>query len=180
MLSSSVVEGGGPVIAKELAQRGLDVLVLEAGARHANSEQAWTHFENHQNNVIDGEFRFGPEDRNRSGWLRDIAQNSFVYQVAGVGGTTLHYYANSPRALPGTFQGYSEPDAAAYDVEHRFPFSYESFEPYYRWVEATLPVQTAAMGTKEQVFYRGCERIGLPVTLAARAPFRYSAVPARP
>ncbi|HET7503954.1 MAG TPA: FAD-dependent oxidoreductase [Kofleriaceae bacterium] len=28
--------GGGPVVAKELAQRGLDVLLLEAGPRHAH------------------------------------------------------------------------------------------------------------------------------------------------
>jgi choline dehydrogenase-like flavoprotein len=28
--------GGGPVVAKELAQPGLSVLLLEAGARHAN------------------------------------------------------------------------------------------------------------------------------------------------
>lgn len=27
--------GGGPVVAKELAERGLDVMALEAGARHA-------------------------------------------------------------------------------------------------------------------------------------------------
>ena len=33
--------GGGPVVAKELAQRGLDVLLLEAGPRHANPEQEW-------------------------------------------------------------------------------------------------------------------------------------------
>jgi choline dehydrogenase-like flavoprotein len=155
--------GGGPVIAKELAQRGLDVLVLEAGARHGNSEEEWTHFDNDQNNVIDGEFRVGPEDRDRSAWLRETPQNSFVYQVAGVGGTTLHFYGNCPRAFPGTFDGYAEPDAGAYDVAHRFPFTYESFEPYYRWVEATLPVMTNAMGTKEEVFFRGCENVGLPV-----------------
>jgi len=30
--------GGGAVVAKELAARGLDVLLLEAGARHADPE----------------------------------------------------------------------------------------------------------------------------------------------
>ena len=32
--------GGGPVVAKELAARGLDVLLLEAGPRFANPEQS--------------------------------------------------------------------------------------------------------------------------------------------
>ena len=37
--------GGGAVIAKELAGRGLDVLLLEAGPRFADPEHDWTHFE---------------------------------------------------------------------------------------------------------------------------------------
>jgi hypothetical protein len=54
-------------------------------------------------------------------------------------------------------------DAAAYDVAHRFPFPYDELVPYYEWVEHTLPVQTAAMGTKDAVFFRGAERLGLPL-----------------
>ena len=34
--------------------------------------------------------------------------------------------------------------------------------PYYQWVEATLPVQTAAMGTKEEVFFAGAATLGIP------------------
>ena len=33
--------GGGAVVAKELAERGLDVLVLEAGPRFADPERDW-------------------------------------------------------------------------------------------------------------------------------------------
>jgi choline dehydrogenase-like flavoprotein len=33
--------GGGPIVAKELAARGLDVLLLEAGPRYAEPEQEW-------------------------------------------------------------------------------------------------------------------------------------------
>ena len=58
---------------------------------------------------------------------------------------------------------YDGPDRDAYDVAHRFPFGYRELLPYYEWVEATLPVQTAAMGTKEAIFFRGCEGVGLPV-----------------
>ncbi|MBW3662273.1 MAG: GMC family oxidoreductase N-terminal domain-containing protein [Actinobacteria bacterium] len=154
--------GGGPVVAKELAARGLDVLVLEAGPRHADPEDEWTHFENDANNILTGFFRWGPTDRSKPAWFRETPQNSVVWQLSGVGGTTQHYYGNSPRAMPGAFVGYSGADAAAYDTAHPFPFTYEELVPYYEWVEATLPVQTAAMGTKEELFLTGAEAMGLP------------------
>ena len=155
--------GGGPVVAKELAARGLDVLLLEAGARNADPEHEWTHFEIDQSNTISGALRFGPADRTRPPWTRELAQNSLVWQVAGVGGTTQHYLANSPRAMPGVFAGYAGADAAAYDRAHEFPFRYRDFIPYYEWVEETLPVQTAAMGTKEEIFLQAAGKLGLPV-----------------
>ena len=155
--------GGGPVVAKELAARGLDVLLLEAGARNADPEHEWTHFEIDQSNTISGALRFGPADRTRPPWTRELAQNSLVWQVAGVGGTTQHYLANSPRAMPGVFAGYTGADAAAYDRAHEFPFRYRDFIPYYEWVEETLPVQTAAMGTKEEIFLQAAGKLGLPV-----------------
>src|SRR5215468_6016634 len=78
--------GGGPVVAKELAERGLDVLVLEAGARNADPEQDWRHLENDANNPVSGYFRWGPADRSHDAWLRETPQNSFVWQLSGVGG----------------------------------------------------------------------------------------------
>ncbi len=155
--------GGGPIVAKELAARGLDVLLLEAGPRHADPENEWTRFENDANNPLTGSLRFGPADRSRPAWGRDLPQPSAVAQSSGVGGTTQHYFANSPRAMPGAFLGYAGADAAAYDINHLFPFSYQELIPFYRWVEHTLPVETAPMGTKEEVFFRGAEQLGLPV-----------------
>ncbi|WP_280273707.1 GMC oxidoreductase [Nocardia wallacei] len=155
--------GGGPVVAAELAGRGLDVLLLEAGPRHAAPSEQWSHAENDANNPNHGFLRFGPQDRRKPAWFREWASNVYAWQLAGVGGTTAHYFANSPRPYPGVFQGYSGPDAAAYDRAHEFPFPYAEFVPYLEWVEATLPVQTAAMGTKESLTFRGCENLGLPV-----------------
>lgn len=154
--------GGGPVVAKELAARGLDVLVVEAGPRFADPENEWTHFEDDANNPLTGFFRQGPGDRSRTPWLRDLPQNSYVWQVAGVGGTTLHYFGNSPRAVPGVFVGYDGADRNMYDTDHLFPFGYDELRRYYEWVEATLPVQTAPMGTKERIFLRGAAALGLP------------------
>jgi choline dehydrogenase-like flavoprotein len=155
--------GGGPVAAKELAARGLDVLMLEAGPRHADLDQEWTHYENDANNPLNGFLRFGPADRSKPAWYRETPQNSFLWQLSGVGGTTQHYLGNNPRAYPGAFAGYDGDDKNAYDTPHLFPFSYSELVPYFEWVEATLPVQTAAMGHKEAVFFRGCENLGLPV-----------------
>ena len=84
--------GGGAVIAKELAAVGLDVLLLEAGPRFADPERDWSHFESDANNPASGYFRFGPADRSRPPWVRELAQSSLFVQLSGVGGTTNHYY----------------------------------------------------------------------------------------
>ena len=154
---------GGPVVAKELAAQGLDVLVLEAGPEFTDTEQQWSRYENDASNLATGYFRVGPGDRDRPAWFRELPQASLLWQVAGVGGTTLHYYANSIRAMPGTFVGYDGPDRSAYDTDHPFPFAYDELLPYYEWVEWTLPVSTGAMGTKEEVVFRGAEKVGLPL-----------------
>ena len=167
--------GGGAVTAKELAERGLDVLLLEAGPRFADVERDWSHFESDANNPSNGYFRFGPADREKPPWVRDLATSMLMVQLAGVGGTTNHYQGNSPRAAPGAFAGYRGADADTYDVAHRFPFSYRELLPYYEWVEATLPVQTAPMGRKEQVFFDGARKLGLPEEKSkdiTRAAFR--------
>ena len=155
--------GGGPVVAKELAAKGLDVLLLEAGPRYTDPESQWSRFEHDANDPLTGYFRAGPGDRDKPAWFRETPQNSFLWQLSGVGGTTQHYYGNCPRAVPGVFEGYDGPDAGAYDGGHRFPFAYSELIPYYEWVEATLPVQTAAMGSKEELFFEGAQGIGLPV-----------------
>jgi choline dehydrogenase-like flavoprotein len=164
--------GGGPVVAKELAAKGLDVLLLEAGPRHAKPRDEWTTFENDANNPLTGYFRLGPTDRSKPAWFREWPQNSFVWQLSGVGGTTQHFYGNYPRAYPGVFKGYDGADRSQYDVHHRFPFTYSEMVPYFEWVEAIMPVQTAAMGHKEQTFFKGAETLGLPVqtTKTTRGP----------
>jgi choline dehydrogenase-like flavoprotein len=168
--------GGGAVVAKELAERGLDVLVLEAGPRFADPEREWSHFSQDAVNPVTGYFRWGPADRSKPPYARELnPPTMLLLQVAGVGGTTLHYSAISPRAMPGVFPGYRGRDRGSYDTGHLFPLSYRELIPYYEWVEETLPVQTAAMGTKEQVFFEGARRAGLPLNRfkdIARPSFR--------
>ena len=68
--------------------------------------------------------------------------------------------------MPGVFSDYAGADAVAYDRDHAVPFGYRELIPYYEWVEHTLPVQTAAMGTKEERFLACCResRVGPPQT----------------
>lgn len=139
--------GGGPVVAKELAAKGLDVLLLERGKRFADSEKELV--------PVD----FVALDHFFPG-IVDSRDRAFRYQVSGVGGTTLHYYGNHPRAMPQVFRG-SGADRSRFDVDHAFPFTYDELIPYYEWVEQTLPVQTAPMDTKGRIFLEAAEATGL-------------------
>ena len=89
--------GGGAVIAKELAERGLDVLVLEAGPRFADPEREWSHFSQDAVNAVTGYFRWGPADRSKPPYARELnSPTMLVLQVAGVGGATLHLLGDLP------------------------------------------------------------------------------------
>ncbi len=151
---------GGAVVAKELAERGLSVLVLEGGARHLKPADEWTRLDDDTANPITGRFGPRPSDLSQSPWDREYAQPSWAWQIAGVGGTTLHYFGNSPRAMPGAFAGYQGDDRDNYDTAHLFPFTYEQLRPYYEWVEATLPVHTQEMSRKDEMLFGGAERLG--------------------
>ncbi|MFC4101600.1 GMC family oxidoreductase N-terminal domain-containing protein [Paenibacillus xanthanilyticus] len=167
--------GGGAVIAKELGELGLEVLVLEAGPWYGNAKwpepnkhggaassvsprdldiallrEQYTKYEGEMNDLITGRLRWGPADRNRPPWFRNLKQRGFVWQAAGVGGTTQVYLANSPRAFPSAINGI-------------WPFSYEELIPYYEKVEATLPVAFAPITAKEELFMYGAKKAGWPL-----------------
>src|SRR5436305_3604950 len=94
--------GGGAVVAKELAARGLDVLILEAGPRFADPEREWSHFSQDAGNPVTGYFRWGPPDRTKAPYTRELnPASTVIQQVSAVGGTTTHYSGNCPRAMPG-------------------------------------------------------------------------------
>lgn len=70
-------------------------------------------------------------------------------QVAGVGGTTLHYFGNHPRAYP-----------YAFNQQDDWPIDYGELVPYYQLLEDKLPVEPAPTTAKDEVFYEGCRRCG--------------------
>ncbi|MFD1851398.1 GMC family oxidoreductase N-terminal domain-containing protein [Oceanobacillus bengalensis] len=162
---------GGAVVAKELGELGVKVTVLEAGPWYGNKQwkepnqhrgsvsssnpsdldvnllrHQYNRQENTMNDVVSGRFRFGPADRRQSVWYRNIPEHGMAWQASGVGGSTQHYWANSPRAF-----------ASAVDD---WPISYSELIPYYEKVEHTLPVQFAPTTSKEELFYYGAEKAG--------------------
>lgn len=164
--------GGGAVAAKELGEKGIKVLLIEAGPWYGNKKwpepnteagagssssyddldinllkKSFTDLEDDMNDGISGKFRWGSADRSVSPWQRINVQGGFVWQSAGVGGTTLLYFANSPRAYPKAF-------------EKEWPITYEDMIPYYEKVENTLPVHSATGTAKEDLFYYGAKKMG--------------------
>lgn len=169
--------GGGAVAAKELGEKGIKVLVLDAGPWYGNQKwpspntdkgavssssyedlsidllrKSFTELENDMNDFISGKFRWGPADRDHSPWPRKIIQDGFAWQNSGIGGTTLQYYTNCPRAYPQS-------------VDNIWPITYEELIPYYEKVEATLPVSVAPLTAKEELFLYGFQKAGWqPIT----------------
>lgn len=164
--------GGGPVIAKELGEKGIKVLLLEAGAWHGNKkwprpheeqggisssnpldlsqeilDRSFTDYEGSMNDFVIGKFRWGSANRNKYPWYRNIPEGGFIWQTSGVGGTTLVYLGNSPRAY-------------SLSVDGVWPISYRELIPYYEKVEATLPVSPAPMTAKDELFFYGAQKAG--------------------
>jgi choline dehydrogenase-like flavoprotein len=129
MVDACIVGCGaaGGVLAKELAEGGLDVVVLEAGD--------W--LDSREDFVNDELSMLGPLD-----WddLRivdgdDPIATGRVNTGRAVGGTTVHYTAVAVRLHPDDFR-----TATVDGVGVDWPFGYEELAPYYSEVERELPV----------------------------------------
>ena len=123
---------GGAVVAKELAEAGLSVVVIEAGKRfnpYADYLSDRTDFESKSGTIFD------PDD-NRRDLYTVTGSKGFVYgRVKGVGGSTLKYVACKPRFHESDFRVRTE-DGLAED----WPITYEDLEPFYTHVEYELGV----------------------------------------
>lgn len=139
----------GAVVAKECAEAGLGVVVLEAGGWH-DPQRDFNGLEWDMLNPFDGVLRWGPRERTEPPWPRERAGISWLPQTAGVGGNTLHFGGNYPRA-------YVEA------MDHGWPFRYEDLIEHYFAVEEELPVRVPdILAPKDEAFARGCEIVGLP------------------
>ncbi|MFQ3319087.1 MAG: choline dehydrogenase-like flavoprotein [Natronomonas sp.] len=164
--------GDGPVAAWKLGAAGLDVLVLEAGPFHGNEKWPNPHEEpgaeassspdDLSGELLDEQFTtrelemvekllWGPADYERGFWFRKFPGDGATLQAAGVGGTTLMYTSNHPRAYP-----------AAIDEQEHWPdsFTYDDLIPYYQEVEEITRPRPAPVTAKEELFFQGAEAEG--------------------
>jgi choline dehydrogenase-like flavoprotein len=126
---------GGGVIAKELAEAGLHVVVLEAGRR-------FDPYNDYPTNAQDFEVRagnvFAPKDWRRDRYTCGGSAPYSYTRVKGVGGSTLCYHAMVPRLHESDFRVRTK-DGVADD----WPIGYADLEPYYTKVEYELGVSGA-------------------------------------
>lgn len=142
--------GGGAVVAKELAEAGANVLVLEAGPWYRDLDLDYTRQQHDMASLVDGRFRWGPADRTKPPWPRRRDGVWLVLQAAGVGGTTQHFNGIAPRAYPSAFE------------RSGWPLAYEELISYYERCEEFLPVlQVNELAPKDAIFAEGCEGAGL-------------------
>ncbi len=123
---------GGGVIAKELGEAGLWVVVLEVGKRFTPSIDYATDtydFELAADRVFD------PADERRDLYTSGGAEEFLYNRAKGVGGSTLRYLAIAPRFHESDFRVYSEDGVGA-----DWPISYAELERYYSLVEYELGV----------------------------------------
>jgi choline dehydrogenase-like flavoprotein len=119
---------GGPVAAKELAEQEPHRSPPRGRSGYDRvPDETWTHSEVDMTNPVSDDFRWGPGDRTGPVGRR-MVDSGLISQIAGVGGTTLHYFGNSPRAYPSPSR------------RGDWPMSYADLIPYYERVEAILPV----------------------------------------
>lgn len=117
---------GGAVLAKELAEAGLRVVLLDAGPRFDPGKYpTWrTDFE------ISAPRVFQPPDPRRDLYTWGSAQWFHYSRVKGIGGSTLAYVGVTPRFHPSDFR-----TKTLDGVGEDWPLTYEDLEPYYTKVE---------------------------------------------
>ena len=114
----------GLLVARELLQKGRQVLVLERGGEKSHAAQ-----------LQDGSHE--TDDRSAA-HNHEVEPGTKPYPweyVYGVGGSTLHWTGVSPRMLPSDFELRSR-----YGVGRDWPISYDELEPFYGEAERALGV----------------------------------------
>ena len=179
--------GGGPLLAR-LARAGLKVVALEAG-KFWNPARDFATDERAQNKL------FWMDERLSAGGdpLAFGNNNSGI----GVGGSTLHFTAYTPRPQPDDFRLHTD-----FGVGVDWPLSYEDLEPYFDELEALLgvsgpspypwgpsrrrgyPLAPLPLNAAAQLMQRACAGLGIRTSpapnAALSAPYHQPGVGWRP
>ncbi|GAA4501065.1 hypothetical protein GCM10023172_22330 [Hymenobacter ginsengisoli] len=164
--------GGAPLLAR-LAQAGLNVVALEAGPWH-NPEKAFATDEKAQ------DFLFWNDERLAAG--QDPLAMGKNNSGTGVGGSTLHYTAYTPRPLPDDLHLKRD-----FGQGEDWPLTYDDLAPYYEEIEQFLgisgptpypwgpsrpkgyPLAPLPLNSAAQLMVRGAEKLGINTSPAANA-----------
>lgn len=165
---------GGGVVAKELSEQGLSVVVLEAGRRldplrdYSSARQDWELMDGYNK----GLFTVPSLEKHTVGNPAGVRFKR-PNEVHGLGGGTLRYLAYAPRLRPDDFKVHTEDGVAA-----DWPITYDDLVPYYQRVEAELGVSGLAgdpwtpkvapypnppfpYSYANKIIERGCDKLGI-------------------
>ena len=164
--------GGAPLLAR-LAMAGLKVVALEAGPWH-NPKTDFATDEKAQ------EFLFWNDERLSAG--QDPVAFGKNNSGTGVGGSTLHYTAYTPRAQDDDLHLHRD-----FGVGVDWPFGYDELEPYYDELEQFLgisgpahypwgkprrrayPLAPLPLNGAAQLMARACKQLGIQTSPASNA-----------
>lgn len=164
--------GGSPLMAR-LAAAGMQVVALEAG-KYWNAAMDFATDELEQNKL------YWPHERLSAG--SDPLVFGRNNSGTGVGGSTLHYTAYTPRPHPEDFTLYTESGVGA-----DWPLSYHHLEPYFDELEWFLgisgptpypwgpprkrgyPLPALPLNAPAQLMERGCRQLNIRTSPAANA-----------
>jgi len=161
---------GGGTLANELSQRGVKVVVLEAGKRESSAtfvNDEWASFIQLawlDKRTTSGSWRVARDFPNLPAWL-----------CKTVGGTTVHWAGASLRIHPHEFKArttYGEIDGASL---LDWPLDYDELAPYYAKAEDKLGVTRTndipglPGNNNFKVFYNGAKKVGYKATTGRMA-----------
>jgi len=140
---------GGGTLSNELAQKGVDVVCLEAGSRLSLAD------------VVNDP----PVMDQRMGW-HDERRGASVWLCKTVGGTTMRWSGVCPRFLPHEFRARSTYGAMDSTTLIDWPLTLEELAPYYDLAEAKMGVSgtnglpPSAENNNFKVLKAGARRVG--------------------
>ncbi len=126
---------GGGTLANELAQRGIDVVVIEAGPRFKETD-----FENDEYAMYDLLSWTDPRSCTGSSPIAKNFADAPTLTCKGVGGTTLHWAAMTPRFQAHEFKARSTYGALSGANIADWPLSLDDVAPYYERAEDKMGV----------------------------------------
>ena len=166
---NAVVVGAGAaggIVAKELADAGLSVVLLERGKWYTAADCRKDDLRNQRTTVLGN--AFGPEDQgnprvwvDEKGLAHTVLPSEGAYQnnAACVGGGTLSYGAQAWRYMPQDFKMRTTYGAPAGSSLEDWPISYDDLEPYYEKAEYEIGVSGDYSGNP----FHAPRRRGLPM-----------------